>query len=166
MFQQPRPQGFSLKKWVGRKRETREKPWGRGWCSNTTAEASRDDENSQRTAIQSIFLMAQWTPSLTISPGICHLVGPGGGDLSGLGLPRGGGICQFFLTRLKSFLFNVSVKIYPYLDSFIENICNTYALKRYVWFSLQHFHFLYPSKKLLPPILISSNMEEKSTSSK
>ena len=25
-FSQPRPQGFSLKKWVGR-----EKPWGRGW---------------------------------------------------------------------------------------------------------------------------------------
>ena len=25
--EQPRPQGFSLKKWVGR-----EKPWGRGWA--------------------------------------------------------------------------------------------------------------------------------------
>ena len=81
----------------------------------------------------------------------------------------GWGICQFnlsILKRLKSFLFNVSVKIYPYFDSFIKNICNTYALKRYVWFSLQQFHFLHPSKKLLPAILISSNMEEKSTSLK
>ena len=66
----------------------------------------------------------------------------------------GWGICQFFLKRLKSFLFNVSVKIYPYLDSFIKNICNTYALKRCVWFSLQHFHFLHPSKKLLPALLL------------
>ena len=71
-------------------------------CSNTTAEASRDDENSQRTAIQSIFLMAQWTPSLPISRGICHLVGPGGGDLSGLGLPRGGAfVNSSSLKRLK-----------------------------------------------------------------
>ena len=29
---QPRPQGFSLKKWVGRLTHfLREKPWGRGW---------------------------------------------------------------------------------------------------------------------------------------
>ena len=29
---QPRPQGFSLKKWVGRPTHfLREKPWGRGW---------------------------------------------------------------------------------------------------------------------------------------
>ena len=27
---QPRPQGFSLKKWVGRPTHLREKPWGRG----------------------------------------------------------------------------------------------------------------------------------------
>ena len=30
---QPRPQGFSLKKWVGQEKDThylREKPWGRG----------------------------------------------------------------------------------------------------------------------------------------
>ena len=59
-------------------------------CSNTTGEASRDDENSQTTAIQSIFLMAQSTPSLPIFPGICHLVGPGAEDLPGLGLPWGG----------------------------------------------------------------------------
>ena len=32
---QPRPQGFSLKKWVGRPTHfLREKPWGRGCCSN------------------------------------------------------------------------------------------------------------------------------------
>ena len=31
-FLQPRPQGFSLKKWVGRPTHfLREKPWGRGW---------------------------------------------------------------------------------------------------------------------------------------
>ena len=28
---QPRPQGFSLKKWVGPTHFSREKPWGRGW---------------------------------------------------------------------------------------------------------------------------------------
>ena len=87
-----------------------------------------------------------------------------------VGVAPGWGICQFFLKRLKQFLFNVSVKIYSYLDTFIKNIFNTYALKRYVWFSLQHFptphYFLHPSKKLLPAILISSNMEEKSTSLK
>ena len=54
-----------------------------------------------------------------------------------------------------------------YLDSFryrmsITNICNHYALKRYVWFSLHHFPilivFLDPSK--LTAIVISSHMEE------
>ena len=31
---QPRPQGFSLKKWVGRPTHfSREKPWGRGWLA-------------------------------------------------------------------------------------------------------------------------------------
>ena len=34
---QPRPQGFSLKKWVGRRPThfLREKPWGRGWLTVT-----------------------------------------------------------------------------------------------------------------------------------
>ena len=41
---QPRPQGFSLKKWVGRHtRPThflREKPWGRGWMVYSLGESS------------------------------------------------------------------------------------------------------------------------------
>ena len=61
--------------------------------------------------------------------------------------------------------FNISLKKYTYLDSFIKNIFNTYTLKRYGWFSLYHFptpqHFLHPSKKLLPAVVISLRMEEK-----
>ena len=81
-------------------------------------------------------------------------------------------------------------KYYVYLDSYDDisrkNIFNTYALKRYVWFSLihprtpqyvlhLHRHNLIlrvfclasrrertaPSKKLLPSIVISSHVEEK-----
>ena len=33
VFRQPRPQGFSLKKWVGPTHFLREEPWGRGWFS-------------------------------------------------------------------------------------------------------------------------------------
>ena len=40
-------------------------------------------------------------------------------------------------------------------------------LKRYAWFSLHHFpnpqYFTHPSKKLLPAIVISSYMEQKTT---
>ena len=54
--------------------------------------------------------------------------------------------------------FNIALKKYIYLDSFIKNIFITYALKRYACFSLHHFStaqlFLHPSKKLLPPIVI------------
>ena len=51
-----------------------------------------------------------------------------------------------------------------YVDSFIKNIFDTYALKRYAWFSLHHFPtsqlFLHPSKKLLPLIVICSSWRE------
>ena len=57
------------------------------------------------------------------------------------------GICQ----ENASFLFQ-------YFTKNIKNIFDTYALKRYAWFSLHHFPttqlFLHPSKKLLPPIVI------------
>ena len=53
-----------------------------------------------------------------------------------------------------SFLFQYFTKKFTYLDSFIKNIFNTSALKRYGWFSLHHFptpqYFFNPSKKLLP----------------
>ena len=39
--EQPRPQGFSLKKWVGRPTHfLREKPWGRGWRARATCSCS------------------------------------------------------------------------------------------------------------------------------
>ena len=50
--------------------------------------------------------------------------------------------------------FNISLKKYIYLDSFIKNIFSTSALKRYGWFSLHHFptpqYFFNPWKKVLP----------------
>ena len=61
--------------------------------------------------------------------------------------------------------FNISLKKYNYLDSFITNIFNTYTLKRYGWFSLHHLptpqYFLHPSKKLLPAFVVSLRMQEK-----
>lgn len=48
--------------------------------------------------------------------GICHPVGPGGGNLSEH-LCRGWGICQFFLKLLTLFLFQYVMKKYACLDS-------------------------------------------------
>ena len=39
---QPRPQGFSLKKWVGRPTHfSREKPWGRGWSLRKLTQSTK-----------------------------------------------------------------------------------------------------------------------------
>ena len=72
---------------------------------------------------------------------------------------RSGQSRSFFNFSLKNMLIQIA------LDISVKNIFNTYALERYAWFSLSHFstpqYFLYPSKKLLPAIVISSHMEEK-----
>ena len=86
-------------------------------CSNTTAEASRDDENSQRTAIQSIFLMAQWTPSLPISGAFVILSVPGVGICQGWGCP-GVGHLSILLEAVKvvSFQrFSKNIFLFRYL---------------------------------------------------
>ena len=67
-------------------------------------------------------------------------------------------IIPFSIFHLKNMPIQISI------DISIKNIFNTYALKRYQWFLLPHHPtpqlFLYPSKKLLPAVMISSHMEE------
>ena len=75
-------------------------------------------------------------------------------------------IIPFSILHLKN------MSIYIALDISIKNIFKTDALKRYMWFLLCHYPiniyiyiyiphlFLYPSKKLLPTIMISLHMEE------
>ena len=70
-------------------------------------------------------------------------------------------IIPFSIFHLKN------MPLYIALDISIKNIFNTDALKRCMWFLLRHHPiyiphtiFLYPSKKLLPAIMISLYMEE------
>ena len=76
-------------------------------------------------------IMTQSIPSVPISPDICQKISSA----------RGWGICQFFWKRLKSFVFQYFTRKYTYLDSFIKNISNTYALKP----GVPHLHVNRPS---------------------
>ena len=100
--------------------------------------------------------------------GICHLVGPGGGEFVSKSLPEGGKFVNSSRRGKYRSSFNISLKNMPIKTAFdisIKNIFNTYALKRYVWFSLYHYptpqYFLHPSKKLLTAIVISLHVEVK-----
>ena len=74
----------------------------------------------------------------------------------------GVGNLSILLEEVKIVHFSIicSLKDMPILiaiDICTTNIFNTCALKGYVWFSLHH----HPSEKLLPAILFSSHIEEK-----
>ena len=102
--------------------------------------------------------MGQSNPSVPISPpGICLLVGPCGGDfMVRVPLP-GWGIFPFSIFHLKICLFKQIL-----IDISVKNIFNTFASKRNEWFSFHHHatpqYLMYSSKKLLPTIVISSEV--------
>ena len=74
--------------------------------------------------------MAQSIPNVPIAPGSCHLVGPSRGDMSENLRPWVGHL-SILLKAVNIVPFSIfHLKKYTYLDSFIKNIFNTYALKR------------------------------------
>ena len=111
-------------------------------------------------------------PGVPVPPGICHLVGPGGGEFVRKPLPRGGPFVNSSRSGLhRSFfsIFHFKICLFRYfrtIKNIFNNMLSNYDKRGFRSITTVHHMQLFCIfciclMKLLPAIVISSYMEER-----